>query len=169
MTPGGLSSLLVNQTATNATTNLVGATYNAPAGALQIGHVYKALSLGQFVHTAAATPTITVEVAVAGVALRTFVVTPPSVAATFQLAIEAWFTVRTLGASGTIIVGGRALFLPPSGVQAPFGAADLATGPAIVNTTIARLFELRARMTTAVASNTLTLAQGYWAREVALP
>ncbi len=151
---------------TALTTNLVGASLNAPANFLKAGQVWAFRSPFTFLHTAAATPTLTVELAVAGVAIVAAVVTPVATAATFHGLLEAFFTVRAVGVAGSVC---GAVFVRSHGLTLANAGADPAqvdTTPDAIDTTIARLVELRARMTTAVASNTLTLSQGWVERLV---
>lgn len=156
--------LTSNQAATAATTNLVGAGWTALAGTLAANQVWRLKLWFTYLHTAAATPTLTFELAVDGVAVLTVVVTPVSTANTFHGSAECEFTVRTSGTTGTIMgalhVQSHGLTLANAGGNN--AQVDVATDT--INTTGDRLIQLRCRMTTAVASNTLTVSQGFVAR-----
>lgn len=114
-----------------------------------------------YLHTAAATPTLTFELAVAGTAVVALVVTPVATASTYHGCAECVFTVRTVGAGGTLM---GAIQVDAPLLTTPVVPAQVDTTADTIDTTIARLVEFRCRMTTAVASNTLTLAQGYCER-----
>lgn len=155
------NALLVNQAATAAVTNLVGAALPAPANFLKVGQVWAFHFPFTFLHTAAATPTLTLEFALQGVVQLAQVVTPVAVAATYHGFCRGYLTVRAVGVSGSfcpyITLESHGLTLAAAGA-AP---TNVATVPTTIDTTIARLIELRLRMTTAVASNTLTIPQGW--------
>ena len=160
------NALLTNQAAAAATTNLVGATLNAPANFLKAGQVWAFRAPFTYLHTAAATPTLTLELAVAGTAIVAAVATPVATAATFHGILEGFMTVRAVGVSGSVM---GAVFIRSHGLTLAGAAADVVqvdTTADAIDTTVARLIELRARMTTAVASNTLTISQGWCERLV---
>lgn len=110
-----------------------------------------------FLHTAAATPTLTAEVVVAGVVRATAILTPVSAAATFSGRIDGVITVRTTGAGGTAMAQVH-FDANHSAVNSIDGSVNTATFA--INTTIANSVELRVRMTTAVVGNTLTVTNG---------
>lgn len=153
--------LLADAVATAAVTNLVGASWASPANAFKLGQVWRFSCWAKFLHTAATTPTLTLELAVGGVAFVTALLTPPATAATFVGRLEGLLTVRAAGVSGSIVTAVEGLFSNPS----IFGSANLGAAAGF-DTTSAKLVELRVRMTTAVASNTLTLTQGMVERVV---
>ncbi len=158
------NALLANQAATNATTNLVGATWNAPANAMKVGQVWRGTLWFTFLHTAAATPLLTAELAVGGATVLQQSITPVSTAGTFHGKLECVFTVRSSGAAGSVMA---AMALRAQGLMLANAGANpsvVDTTADAVDTTIARLIELRMRMQTAVASNTLTISQGYFER-----
>ena len=160
------NALVANAAATAAVTNLVGASLNAPANFLKVGQVWAFRAPFTYLHTAAATPTLTLELAVAGAAIVAAVVTPVATATTFHGMFEGFLTVRTVGASGSVM---GAVFIRSHGLTLANAACEVAqvdTTADTIDTTIARLIELRARMTTAVASNTLTISQGWCERLV---
>ncbi len=163
MKPGGRGALLANQAATAATTTLVGISENVGAGQFGTRQVWRATCWLQYLHTAAATPTLTFELAIGGTVLCSCILTPIATAGTYHGRAEATFTFRSEGSTAAVV----------SALDVSLGAgtqaSDMRAGftnitPASVNTTIARLVELRARMTTAVAGNTLTISQGYLER-----
>ena len=80
---------------------------------------------------------------------------------TFHGIFEGVLTVRTVGVSGTVM---GAVFIRSHGLTPANAAAEVAqvdTTADTIDTAVARLIELRARMTTAVASNVLTISQGW--------
>jgi hypothetical protein len=156
------SGLVTNQAATAATTNLVAASLNAPADFFRAGQVWRATAWFTFLHTAAATPTLTAELAVGGSAVISFALTPIATAATYHGKAEAVFTVRSVGAAGSLMSSVAIAPLGGTTQAADQGGAQVDVSPDTFNTTIARLIELRMRMTTGVAGNTLTVSQGYW-------
>lgn len=160
------NALLANQSAAALATNLVVASLNAPANFLKVGQVWGFFAPFTFLHTAAATPTLTLELSVAGAAIVAAVATPVSTAATFHGLLQGFLTVRAVGASGSLC---GAVFIRAQGLTLANAACDVAqvdTTPDTVDLTTAKLIELRARMTTAVASNTLTVPQG-WVQRLA--
>lgn len=160
------NALLASLTATAAVTNLVGAALPAPANFLKVGQVWGFYFPFTFLHTAAATPTLTLELALQGVVQLAQVVTPVAVAATYHGFCRAYLTIRAIGASGNFM---PSIHLESHGLTlANAGATptQVAASPTGIDTTIARLIELRLRMTTAVASNTLTVSQG-WVQRLA--
>jgi hypothetical protein len=159
------NALVANAAATAAVTNLVGATLNMPAGRFAVGQVWRLRAHFTYLHAAATTPTLTVELAVAGTAIVAAVVTPVATATTFHGVIEGYFTVRTLGAAGTVMGSVHCTSHGLTLANAGSDVAQVDTTADTIDTTIAWLVELRVRMTTAVASNTLTLSQG-WCEKV---
>lgn len=150
-------------TATNATTNLsCGGSFTMPAGSCRVGTLYRLTGHYVFVHTAAATPTITHELLINGtvIAAATLVLTPVNTAATFDGEIVGHIRIQTIGAGGTCLASTRAASnypaLYPNAILGSTGTATTA-----IDTTVSRSIELRIRMTTAVASNTLSVIQGY--------
>ena len=156
--PGG--ALVANAAATAAVTNLTAASWTQPANRFEAGQVWKLSGRYTYLHTAAATPTLTLEMVVGGAVVCSAVVTPISVAATFHGVVEAYFTVRTIGATGTIM---PSVHLYAQGLTQAneWGGSQVDTATDTIDTTISRLVELRMRMTTAGASNTLTISQGW--------
>jgi hypothetical protein len=146
-------------TATNATTNLsCGGSFSIPANTARAGTVYRLHGQYVYVHTAAATPTLTFEILIAGAVVRSVAFTPVSVASTYT----GWFTAtirfQTVGAGGTCVATWIQNNDFETGVDQLTSSGH--TGTEAVDTTIANAIELRTRMTTAVASNTLTVVQG---------
>lgn len=157
----GLASLTASSTqVTNATTNVDSLSHTIPANTLEVGSVYRVTALFAFVHTAAATPTITVEWLINGAVILTAVLTPPSTAATFGVRADVLFTVRTVGASGTFISWLEAR-MSASAADGPHGVAAQDAVTTTVDTTLSRTVLVRARMTTAVASNSLRCNQAF--------
>ena len=159
------NALVANVSASGALTNLVCAAFTA-GPTLTVGQVYKFTGLFKYLHTAAATPTLTLELSVEGTAIVAAVATPVSTATTFSGKVEAYMTVRAVGASGSVM---GAVQLEATGLtlaNAEGGTTLVDTTPDTIDLTTTKLFELRARMTTAVASNTLTFSQGWVERVV---
>jgi hypothetical protein len=158
---GCVSANATSPTATNATTNLsCGGSFNIPANTVRVGTAYRLHGQYVYVHTAAATPTLTFEVLVAGAVEQTVSLTPLSSASTYT----GWFTAiirfQTIGAGGAAMITWQQASDMATGYQnaitcSPHTATDA------VDTTVSCTIELRCRMTTAVASNTLTVVQGF--------
>lgn len=152
--------LTANAAASGATTNLSCCTFTHQAGSLRVGSTFLYTGWYVYTHTAAATPTLTAELLINGAVVSACILTPQTLAATFTGKIEAIFTVRSIGAGGTVML--QMLNGSPAQVQASTvagGSNDTATDA--IDTTVSRSSELRIRMTTAVASNTLTVTNGY--------
>lgn len=161
------NALLVNAAVTNATTNIVGATLPNPANFLRVGQVWKFCATFQFVHTAAAAPTVIVELAYGATVIATFpAIQPVSMAATYHGLLEAYMTVRTAGAAGSVIayVDARSPGLVVTNAFSGGAACNIA--PTTVDTTVVNAITLRMRMGSAVAANTLTMPQGWCERLV---
>jgi hypothetical protein len=165
----GYACVAVNTTtptATNATTNLsCGGSYSVPANTPRAGTLYRFNAVAVYDHAAAATPTITVELLINAAVVTTLVITPMAVARAFDLHVTGYIRFQTVGAGGTAMCT-----LEQVNSFAVQGAGssshdhvigDRGTATTAVNTTVARSIELRMRMTTAVASNTLTVTQGF--------
>lgn len=154
----GIIAIVANASASAATTNLSCGTFTLPAGDMRVQGVYLFLAFFTFLHTAAATPTLTLELLVNGVVVDTAVVTPQSQATTYAGRAYGMVTVRTTGSTGTI----QANCWIESSLAAAGALSDGSTSTATdtVDTTVARSVEMRIRMTTGVASNTLTVTQG---------
>lgn len=151
--------------ATNATTNLTcGGSFSIPANTLEAGAVYRVTGMYHYVHTAAVTPTITVEFLInaAVIAAVTLVLTPIATASNYTGTVQYILRCQTTGAGGTCVVAGNnknsfVTFARASIENIPT-AAPATTA---IDTTVARTIELRMRMTTAVAANTLTVVHGF--------
>lgn len=155
---GILASLLgTTPTATNATTDLSVGSVNVAANTTVVGTTYISNLSVEFVHTAAATPTLTIEWVYGGVVVCTRVLTVTAVAGTYTLWVEGYFRHTTIGAASSARVSIRSVCT--AGATVPDQIGDTTATPAALNTTIARTLELRVRMTTAVAANTITLHQ----------
>lgn len=160
------TALLANAVAAAVVTDLTVASVTL-GPQTTVGQVWKLTGLGTFLHTAATTPTLTLELAVAGVAVVAAVATPVAVAGTFSFKVEAYFTVRAIGVSGSIM---GAIQLQSQGLtlsNAAGGANLTDTTADTIDLTSNKVVSLRVRMTTAVASNTLTVSQGWPERLVA--
>lgn len=155
----GVFALTSNAAATNATTNLSVCSSTIPANSLRVGSVYRMRGYFVFVHTAASTPTITIEVLINAAVVETLIVTPIATAATYRGRIEALMTCRTTGSGGTVMVTIESISTAGSNASNQM-AGTTGTATDAINTTVSRSLELRMRMTTAVASNTLTVIQG---------
>lgn len=158
-----VQSITADAAATNATTNLSGGSFTVPAGSCRVGTVYRNTLAFLYTHTAATTPTLTAELLIAGAVAQTAVFTPLAFAATFYGEVVALTTVRSLGAGGTCVTAVQ--FKCGFGNTMPDTLAAGATvATTAINTTATQTIELRIRMTTAVASNTLTVSQGFTER-----
>lgn len=157
---GGILASLLGTTpaATNATTNLSCGAITIAANTTQVGTTFRANLSVEFIHTAAATPTLTLEWVYGGSVVLTRVVTVTAVAGTYTLWSEAYFRFDTIGAAGSARASIRCVCTAGATVADQIG--DTQAAVAALNTTISRTLELRVRMTTAVAANTITLHQG---------
>jgi hypothetical protein len=144
---------------TNATTNIVGPSATAPADSLQAEQVYQLEWYFTFLHTAAATPTVIIELLIGGV-VATLTITPISTAATYSGRGESTFTIRSAGAGGTAIGSILAQIMDTTQAR-DWGGAIVGTSTVAVNTTISNNVQIRMRMGSAVSGNTLTISQGW--------
>ncbi len=152
--------LTANAAATNAVTNLTIETFTVPANTARVGTLYRFTGWFQFLHTAALTPTLTIELLLDGGVIETFIVSPIATAATWNGKVEAMVCFRSIGAGGTIKSDVQCT--TSVGVnQANCAFGSTSTGTDAIDTTADRVLLLRIRMTTAVASNTLTVVQGF--------
>jgi hypothetical protein len=162
-----VNRLVANVAATNATTNLSCGSFTVPANNFSTGLSFDLEGQYVFVHTAATTPTITHELVVGGTVLQTLVVTPDATAATFQGRVRGTVVCRSTGSSGAFMGSMWVDANYPTGYAAGVvGTTGTSTGAR--DTTTALAVELRVRMTTAVASNTLTVIMGYVQRSLSL-
>lgn len=156
---GILASLLgTTPTADAVTTNLSVGSLTVPANTTAIGTTYIGNLSVEFVHTASATPTLTIEWVYGGSVVCTRVITVTAVAGTYTLWVEGYFRHTTIGAASSARVSIRSVCTAGATVNDQIG--DTTAAPAALNTTISRTLELRVRMTTGVASNQITLHQG---------
>lgn len=162
---GLVASNVTMPAATNATTNLTcGGAFSVPANTLVAGDVYRVTGMYHYVHTAAATPTITIEFLINAVVIAavTLVLTPIATASNYTGTVVAYLRAQTTGAGGTCVVA-----LDQKNSFVAFARASIENAPTAapattaIDTTVARTIELRMRMTTAVAANTLTVVHGF--------
>jgi hypothetical protein len=158
-TPKTLSKIVSLQTASAATTELnASGTITFPALYLQSGMCFGFQSYFQFVHTAAATPLIDFGFSANGGAPSYTAVTPQASAGTFYGYLQGYARVSTPGSAG--------IWRVELSWKCPFGATDndrlggistlVAADLAAQNT-----LEMRMRMQSAVASNSLTILNGF--------
>jgi hypothetical protein len=160
---GGLQAITANVVTTNSTANLSGGSFTIPANTLRVGSLYRVTLWFLYDHSAAATPTLTTELLVGGAVVESAVMVPVSVAFNWNGKVEAIFCCRTIGAAGT--QKSDLIFTSSSASDyqnALSGSRNTAT--TAIDTTAAQTLQLRIRMTTAVAANTLTVLQGYTER-----
>lgn len=156
-------AITANATATAATTNLVVCSDTIPAGSAVVQEVFTLEGWYRFVHTAASTPTLALELLINGAVICSCTVTPPSTANTYTGKVQAAFTVRAIGPAGSV---SAAVMLDGSATTAAhqFGGSNVDDAVDAVNFDLDRSVQLRMRMSTVVASNTLTVTQGYMRR-----
>lgn len=163
----GTRNVLLGLTASSpsasaATTNLSCGPHTILANTTAIGDTYYGICYWEFVHTAAATPTLTFEALLGGVVLGTRTMTPVSTAATYSGYFECYVRFTAIGATGSLVAtfpianNGGATIASQLG-----GNTAVLTASATVDTTTSKTLEFRVRMTTGVASNTLTLYQAF--------
>jgi hypothetical protein len=152
-------------TATGANTNLSCGAYSIPGNISSVGTLYELTGHIEFVHTAAATPTITIELLFGGSVLLSLVVTPTASAGTYSGDIVAILRFTTVGSSGAATASIRCTngFGTNANNQNAGASSNFLVG---LNTTLPRDLQLRVRMTTGVASNTLTLYNARIERKV---
>lgn len=146
--------------ATNATTNLSLASYTAGANTLAVEDVFRFTGLYVYQHDAATTPTLTMEVLLAGVVAASFVFTPVNVAATYSGRVEGYVSIHTIGAGGTAMCTIRHDANGANNTDQQ-GEGSLNLTATAIDTTLSRSIAARMRMTTAVPANTLTLTQSW--------
>ncbi len=158
-----LSAIVANTTVTNATTNISGGTYTIPANDVEIGSVFRYTGYLMCVGAASA-PSLVIELLINGSVVSTDTIAMVQSVLTRQCRVEALITIRTTGSSGTC----KAEVMGISSVAASFGNItgnpDGSTATDAIDTTVSRSLEVRARMSAAVASTTITFTQGFWER-----
>ncbi|MCI0353231.1 MAG: hypothetical protein L0Z53_27755 [Acidobacteriales bacterium] len=162
-------SQTADQTYANSTTEttLFGTgvgTLTLPANSLAIGKVIRITMSG---FAANVTGNITIALKLGGTtiesALATAFTTPGGVCG-FQ--IDAWISVRAIGASGSVVGGGRfEVFRVTNGLFAAEGGGRVALGqtraPVTVNTTTNLVIDVTADWSVANAGNTITCQQAF--------
>ena len=156
----GVASLTANQEATAATTVLVGCTYTIPANSAAIGTVYSLFVAYRFVKTTSP-PTLTARLTVAGTAVGTLVVSSVSSATTSGGYFQGTITFRTTGAGGTLMAEFQGANNHGITNATNWTPHDVVIATTAVDTTATKAIEIDVKMTTGVASNTLTLSTGY--------
>lgn len=161
---GTLVEATTNPSASAAATNLSAGAYSIPGNITNVQTLYVMSGHIEFVHTAAATPTITIEVLYNSAIVGSLVITPASTSGTFQGDIEATLRFGAVGSSGsgTCTIRCHNGFGNGASNQNA-GSNGLAIG---LNTTLSRDLEMRVRMTTGVAGNSLTLYHARIERKV---
>lgn len=153
-------------TLTNSASNISSGTYLMLANGWNVGTTFRAYIEWVFVHTAAATPTLTLELLVGGAVAASHVITPQSIADTYVGRAFMHTRCVTTGAGGTQMATIRVADQSPadgasgSSLHRDVGG-NTATTTVALDTTVNANIEARIRMTTAVASNSLTLTQAY--------
>lgn len=156
----GVAGITTNPTTTNAVTNLSTGVYSIRAGSMIPGALYRLTTLWVAALTLAG-PTLTIELLTGGTVRRTLVIPAAAAASTYTGKMVAYVRCVTNGATGSLMLSyehidnSQAFGL--NSVQNDTTTAVLAA----VDTTVAQTIELRMRMTTAVAANTLTLTQAF--------
>jgi hypothetical protein len=131
------------------------------ANTLQVGMCFQFEGYFEFIHTAAALPLLGLGFSINAAALSSFgSMTPASVAATFSGQVEGYARVASIGAGGQWRTNLQ--WKNPSGLA----IADQIGGATFlqnVDTTVASTLDLKMFMQTGVASNTLSLFNGFGA------
>lgn len=143
---------------TGAVTNISCGVYTVPANSVAVGTTFRFTCSYVFAHTATP-PTLTFEVLIGGVVAETLILTFVASATTQGGLMEGYLRVQTTGAPGSANVtmsgvSGGGLALSSQNAQSVAVATDAITTTGTVT------LELRARMTTLVAANTLTVMIG---------
>lgn len=151
-----LDSSTAAATATNATTNLACGSFTVPAGTSRANTTYSFEAYAVFVATLVGAPTLTLEILVNSVVVSTAILTVQALAATWGMTLTGRLTFYTVGGAGTAVANCR---FSTEAVNGGTICSSVNTATFAVDTTVNRLIEMRVRMTTAVAANTLTVTQ----------
>ncbi len=156
---GGYYSLTTNQAVTALATVLTGATWTMPANFAVVSMVLHLRATYRFVKTLSP-PTLVANLTVAGVSVATFTVANASSATTSGGEVEATITIVSTGATGSLmsaLLGGN----NHGSTAADNNPMTVNIATTAINTTITNAIALTLNMGTAVASNTITISQGY--------
>lgn len=158
-TPGGAAAIVANTAVTNAVTVVTIATLTVPANFCTVGTTFRLTGLYNLILPLTG-PTLVCNVKIAGTTAATVTITNNTTAATYAGRIEAWVTVRTLGAPGTAVAGIQSINEHAAALAGSTNTDVLTTTTAITTTgTVALTLELN--MGTAVAASTLTSVIGF--------
>jgi hypothetical protein len=158
-------------TSTTSTTNIsCGGVFTIGGGSLRVGSVYRITAKYVYVHTAAVTPTVIIEVLIAGAVVDTITIVPIATAGTYTGSVEALIRCQALGSgtTGKVLVTmdqwntyASSLATQGGGTTAGVTVAAPAGVPDNIDTTIDRTLELRMRLSATLANNTLSCTQGF--------
>jgi hypothetical protein len=152
--------MTANAQASGATTVIVGPSHTFLANTLGVDQVYRLRASVRYVRVGTAAMNLVFALRVAGSPAFTLAVVTPTVAATYDGEVEAYFTIRSTGSGGTYIASIRATFGGTTQAQ-HFGGHITDIGVDSINTTNNCLVELVANMSANTASNVLTISQGH--------
>lgn len=147
----GSDSIVTSETVANTTTETTVHTATLPAGSLIAGKVYEVKGYGK-ASTFNAASTLTIRVKINGTVLATLDSTP-GIAANEPMHFNTAFTIRTIGATGTISAHGVIAVGSDSG--------HTNTSSVVVDTTAINEVTLTMQWDIANAGNTATLDQAY--------
>jgi len=158
-----MTAIVATVGATGASTNLSCCASTINANTAVVREVFELEGWFRFIHTAAATPTLTLELLINGAVICSCVTIPPSTANTYHGTVRGVFTVRAIGAGGSVMA---AVALDGYGATQAhqFGGATVDIATDAVDFSQNRSAELRVRMTTAVTANSLDVTQGHMRR-----
>lgn len=156
---GGVLSALTSSspTANGVSNNLALAAFAIAANTTLVGHTYRSAIYYTFTHTAAATPTLTIEMLVNGVVVASLVVNVVATAGTYHGFVEAVWRYTSIGAAGNVVASLRSVNAVGFAIVDFLASTNVAAVP--TDTTASSSVQLRMRMTTSVASNVLTVNQ----------
>jgi hypothetical protein len=160
--PRTLDVKTVNTAVTALATNITMVTTTVAANDWAVGSLWRLTGWFKFNHPSAATPTLTVDLLVGGTLEETFVVTPiaPGATDTYPGRVEAIICCRSTGGAGTMKTDVQ-IYTSAGSTSGNCLNGSIVTADRGLDTTVSNALLLRIRMTTGVASNVLTVVQGY--------
>ena len=153
--------ILANTASSNSSTQLSFGQYNIPANSLVPSSTFRCT--GYAIHTHAGgltTPDLNVDFYYGGNLVESLFIDLPTTNQTTAIKVEGLFTCRTIGGSGT---GMFAMMVSAPGANTLINAitGSTSTSTDTINTTTNSFLEMKIRMTTTGASNTLTVTHGF--------
>jgi hypothetical protein len=152
---GILVALTGASLSTTSNNNLSAGAYPIAANVTRVGSMYRAVMFFGFSHfSATTTPTVIIEWLHGGTVQLTATLTPTAATGVHSCRVEAYFRFTAIGASGA---GVAIIRVDDKSGSTPDFTTQLSNATGALDTTVVQNLELRIRMTSVVASNTLTL------------